>query len=340
MFFQGPILGLLISTFLGTMVNGQDFLAPAPANGSETSGVISGAVLSSSGHPLPGVPVELQDANSLVVAKAETTAGGSFALYNIPRGYYEVTSLAGGSQARRFVDLSSGRSTVDLSFVDSARPPAPLDATISVAQITVPGNARRLYEKARDSVGKKDYGKARQFVDQALQRQPEFAEALTLRGFLERTSQQLDAAARDCEQALQVDPYYGLAYSTLASIYNLQGRYDDALRTLNEGVAVAPRAWQMYFEMAKASIAKGLFGKGLELMDTAERWGGYNYPEVHLVRAYALVPLKFYGEARSEVQAFLSRQPSGANAQRARQLLASLDGVDGQGSALIRVAAK
>ncbi len=337
---QGRVLSLLISTFLGTFINAQDSLPAALGGGSETGGVITGVVLSSEGHPLPGVPVELHDANSTVVANAETATGGSFVLYNIPRGYYVVTSLAGGSEARRFVDLSSGRSTVDLSFLGSAQRPAAIDATISVAQITVTGSARRLYEKARDSVGKRDFNKAGELVNQALQRQPEFAEALTLRAFLERKGNRLDAAARDCEQALQIDPYYALAYSTLGSIYSLQGRYDDALRTLDEGVAVSPRFWQMYFEMAKASIAKSLFSEALELMDTAERLGGHNYPEVHLVRAYALVPLKFYGEARSEVQAFLSRQPNGANAERAHQLLASMDGKEGPSSALVRVAAK
>ena len=124
---------------------------------------------------------------------------------------------------------------------------------------------------------------------------------------------------------MQIDPYHGPAYSTLASVYNLQGRYDDALRTLDEGVTLAPRFWQIYFEMAKASIGKRLYSKGLQLMDTAERLGGYNYPEIHLVRAYALVPLNFYSEARAELQTFLSRQPKGENAEWARQLLASLE---------------
>jgi tetratricopeptide (TPR) repeat protein len=325
MSFQGRILGLLISVLLGSFVTAQDFLTAIPAARTNNSGVITGAVFNFDGHPLAGVPVELHDASSAVVAKAETEPSGTFALYNVPPGYYEVTSLAGGAEARRFVDLSTGTSTVDLSFLNSAQPPAADNALISVAQMTVSQSARKLYERARDSVGKKDYDKARAFVNQALQRQASFPEALTLRAFLERNGHETEAAARDCEDAMQIDPYHGPAYSTLASVYNLQGRYDDALRTLDEGMTLAPRFWQIYFEMAKASIGKQLYSKALQLMDTAERLGGYNYPEIHLVRAYALVPLNFYGEARTELQTFLSRQPKGENAERARQLLASLD---------------
>ncbi|MGB8886577.1 MAG: carboxypeptidase regulatory-like domain-containing protein [Candidatus Korobacteraceae bacterium] len=325
MSFQGRFLGLLISVFLGTFVNAQDFLTATPARSNNNSGVVTGAVLSFDGHPLSGVPVELYDANSTVVARAETAPSGTFALYDVPPGYYEVTSLAGGAEARRFVDLSTGRSTVELSFLSSGQPPMPGNAMISVAQMTVTESARKLYEKASYSVGKKDYPKARQWVDQALQRQASFPEALTSRAFLERNAHEIEAAARDCEAAMQIDPYHGPAYSTLASVYNLQGRYDDALRTLDEGVAVSPQSWQMYFEMAKASIGKRLYSQGLQLMDTAERLGGFNYPEIHLVRAYALVPLKFYREARTELQTFLARQPKGENAERARQLLASLN---------------
>ncbi len=325
MSFQGQFLGLLISVLLGTFVTAQDFLTATPAASNNNSGVVTGAVFNFDGHPLAGVPVELHDANSAVVAKAQTEPSGTFTLYNVPPGYYEMTSLAGGAEVRRFVDLSTGTSTVDLSFLNSAQPTMPVNALISVAQMTVTESARKLYEKARQSLGKRDYEKARALVNQALQRQASFPEALTLRAFLERNGHETEAAARDCEDAMQIDPYHGPAYSTLASVYNLQGRYDDALRTLDEGATLAPRFWQIYFEMAKASIGKRLYSKALQLLDTAERLGGYNYPEIHLVRAYALVPLNFNGEARTELQTFVSRQPKGENAERARQLLASLD---------------
>jgi tetratricopeptide (TPR) repeat protein len=325
MSLQGRILGLLISVFLGAFGSAQDFLSTTPAASAEPSGVVTGSVLGLDGHPLSGVPVELQDANSRVVARAETAPGGTFALYNVPAGYYEMTSLAGGSEAHRFVDFSAGTSTVNLSFIDPTNQKTPVNPMVSVAQMTVSQNARRLYERASELVGKKDYSKARELLNQALLRQASFPEALTLRAFLERNGQEIEAAARDCEAAIEVDPYHSLAYSTLASVYNLQGRYDDALRTVDEGVAISPRSWQMYFEMAKASIGKGLYSKALQLMDTAARLGGYNYPEVHLVRAYALVPLKFYREARTELQTFLSLKPKGQNADRAQQLLATLD---------------
>ena len=334
MFLRGCVLELLLSVFFGNFIFAQDPTSLTQPSRSTSFGTLTGAVLSPDGHPLPGVRVELHDANASVVAKAETESSGWFALYDLPPGFYEVKSLAGGSEARQFVDLGAGRSTVEMRFIDASRPPVKVNSMISVAQMSVAGSARKFYEKARTSIGKRDYSKAAEWVNQALQRQPEFAEALTLRAFLERNGQQVASATQDCEKALKIDPYYALAYITLGSAYTLQGRYDDALRTLDEGVAVSPRSWQMYFEMAKASIGKGAYGKALQMMDKADRLGGYNYAEVHLVRAYALVPLKFYREARIELQAFLSREPKGRNAERAQQLLASMDKEESQGREL------
>jgi TolA-binding protein len=42
------------------------------------------------------------------------------------------------------------------------------------------------------------------------------------------------------------------------------------------------------------------------------------------MKAYAMVPLKLYNDARHELQAFLSRDPKGKNAEQAQSLLAQV----------------
>ena len=60
----------------------------------------------------------------------------------------------------------------------------------------------------------------------------------------------------------------------------------------------------------------------------AERLGGNAYGEVHLVKAYALIPLKLYKEARYELQASLTREHGGSVADQAKTMLAQVNSLE------------
>jgi tetratricopeptide (TPR) repeat protein len=167
-------------------------------------------------------------------------------------------------------------------------------------------------------------------LDRALQIYPPFAEALTLRGLLQLRANHIDLGRQDFEQAIQFDPNYGPAYFALGAAYNAQAHYDDALRTLELGTAISPTTWQGYYEMARASIAKGLYDKGLQFADKAEQLNGNRWAAIHLLKAYAMIPLKFYGRAKEELQAYLQREPKGGNAEQARHLLAQLNAAEAE----------
>jgi tetratricopeptide (TPR) repeat protein len=82
---------------------------------------------------------------------------------------------------------------------------------------------------------------------------------LTLRGFIEMQNHDLEAAQQYLEQAIHIDPYASAPYIALGVVYNHAGRYAAALHASERGVSLSPRSWQGYFEMATASIAKGLY---------------------------------------------------------------------------------
>lgn len=189
----------------------------------------------------------------------------------------------------------------------------------------VPAKTRNLYRKAREALAKGNAASAQSQLEKALQICPLFAEALVLRGIMEWRSQQSERAQLDLEQAIRIDPGYSPAYLALGDVYNAEGRFDDALRTLERAVAISPMSWQGYFEMAKASIGKGMFDQGLQWANKSEKLGGGGFAPIHLLKAYAMVPLKFYKGAREELQNFLSHEPKGQNAERAQKLLAQIN---------------
>ncbi len=85
--------------------------------------------------------------------------------------------------------------------------------------------------------------------------------------------------------------------------------------------------------MAKASIAKSMYQSGLKFIRQAERLGGGAFAEVHLVKAYALIPLKLYKDARYELQASLKREHDGSVAAQAKNVLAQMEDLENVQSA-------
>ena len=228
--------------------------------------------------------------------------------------------------------MYSGQADRPLGFRDSGQSNENRD-TVSVAEMLVPRKARSFFQKARGACARGKFDDAQKLLDRALQIDPHFAEALTLRGLIQLRANHIDAARQDLEQAIQNDPNYGPAYVALGAAYNAQAHYDDALRTLERETAISPTAWQGYVEIARALIAKGMYDQGLQFAEKAEQLNGNHVAVTHLLKAYAMIPLKLYRRAKQELRAYLQREPSGGNAEQARHLLAQLDAAEVEVSA-------
>ena len=290
---------------------------------------LAGKVLNADGRPVPGIHIELDDPSTAVpVTSTYTQPDGTFELYNIPKGNYEVIAESADSQVSGSIAVEPGRPSLQLQLPGGKSASAPLDATISVARMLVPPRAQKLYRRAFNYFNAGKYDQAEQQVDEALLIDGEYGDALTLRGLIEMRKADISVGQRTLEQAIQVDASQSAAYIALAAIYNHEGRFDDAMRVSQQGLSVAPRTWQAYMEMAKASIAKSMYQSGLKFIRQAERLGGNAYGEVHLVKAYALIPLKLYKEARYELQASLTREHGGSVADQAKTMLAQVNSLE------------
>jgi tetratricopeptide (TPR) repeat protein len=106
----------------------------------------------------------------------------------------------------------------------------------------------------------------------------------------------------------------------MGAALNQTQKYDDATRVLLRAVALQPTAWQAYYELAKASLGKGDYKTALNNVTRACQIS-QEYAPVHLVKAHALLGMKMYQEAVSELEVYLMREPSGASADSARKTL-------------------
>ena len=284
---------------------------------------LSGNVRTFDGKPVQNARIEVTNLmTGEVVGTAYTSQNGSFDITNMANGTYEVTAVSGLDEAHERVDLRSGGAQLNMQF---PRPDADANAgnqqSVSVAAMKVPSKARDAFRKAQSAVEHEKLDDAQKYIAEALKIYPEYSEALAMRGILKLDANNTAGAVEDLDHAIKADAGNTMAYLALGAAFNTMSRYDDAIRTIERGVSLAPNSWQAYFEMAKAYVGKGDFDHAIQQLNKSQALNKKDYPPLHLVRAHALLGLKDYPEAMAELQWYLDKDPGGSNAAEVRETL-------------------
>ena len=208
----------------------------------------------------------------------------------------------------------------DPPVVDMIGPSRPLpENAVSIARLRVPRKAQGFYEKARKAFRKNRYDEAQHRLDQALQAYPSFPEALTMLGYIQLSLDEWETAEQTLRAAVRADPNFGLAHIILAFLYNTEHRFDDAAVSARRAAELAPDSWVVQFEMTRALLGKGQYDSALSVSDAALHKNRGTL--LHVVKAQALMGLKRFREASTELQTYLQYQPTGELSQHAHDLL-------------------
>jgi tetratricopeptide (TPR) repeat protein len=293
-------------------------------SGWRLSGSISGTLHNGQGAPIANARIELLDGGTGELKDSTyTNPNGSFTLTRIADGTYEVIATSGLEETRERLQLRGELSTLNLVLRGAVRTASRAGnrATVSVAQMKVPEKARNLLAKAQAALDKRKLTEADQYVTAALKVYPDFAEALTMRGLMALDGKRLDDAAESLEKSIQADSNYANGYVVLGAVYNMQSKFDDAIRVLDRGLTLMPQSWQAMFELGKAELAKGDYEAALRRLNKAGDLAPQEYPPLHLAKAHALLGMKNFSEASSELEAYLEQDPESPNATAVRESL-------------------
>jgi Tfp pilus assembly protein PilF len=323
--FAGCTLSL-VAQRMGVDPTQAPFSRPASSSVMNPSRVdnrsISGTVQDTMGNPLQNVRVELTDGGGTVVNSAYTGPSGRFEFTRVAAGTYQIVATSGLQQASERVDASSFSNLVSIRMQGSGKPADGVEGdSISIAQYRVPAKAREAYRKAHSALEKGKLDDASKHLAKALEICPNYAEALTLRGILELNRQDSQAAVADLDKAIQADANYAMAYMVMGSALNMQSKFDEAIRALQRGESLAPNYWQAHFEMGKSYIGKADYPAALRQFERAESLAPEEYPLIYLLRAHALLSMKQFPEAMTALQAYLQKDPKGANVEQAQKMM-------------------
>jgi tetratricopeptide (TPR) repeat protein len=324
---------LFISIVMGAVAAAAQYASVNPLDNSTYSdrgirSVLSGTVRDQNNRPLAEVRIELQDlASGRVLGTTYSNVTGNYELRDVPKGQFEVAAFFALSEARSRVEFP-GASEVNLRIVTATGTDNHTGGknSVSLSQMKVPGKARKLFQKAMDAFRMSHLDDAFSLVQKAIGVYPDYAQALTLRGVMNMQRGDTRSAEPDLQKAVELDYSDDMSFIALASLYNAEGRFDNAIQILDRGLTVHPKSWQALSEMARAQIGKGDYQSALKSLAQAEPYAPANVTYLHLYRAQGLAGIGNVPGAITEIQAFLAKEPQGENANVARKMLATLKG--------------
>jgi tetratricopeptide (TPR) repeat protein len=197
--------------------------------------------------------------------------------------------------------------------------------------LRAPAKAQRAVDKAAAAIKHQQASEAEKQLARALELYPDYAMALTLRGIWKMNVDRSNSI-KDLERAIHVDPQYGVSYAVLASIYNDDDRYDDAIALIQRAMQLLPAAWPVHYEMARALCGNHQSLEALREVTEAERRmsadkGAHanNIAAVHYLRGILLVDQHEFVEATREFGISIDTQPQGPLAAISTRIVAQLE---------------
>jgi tetratricopeptide (TPR) repeat protein len=298
-------------------------MAGSPGSGFnvvDNYGSINGSILTIDGRPITDTQVELHDTNGTVLAVAYSKANGSFEFTNLPTGQFDVVASRGVDQCHERIRVEHGPAQVTLRMTSPKSEPGSGN-TVSVATLRIPDKAEDEFRKASDAFQKNKLDEAEKHNEKALASVPNYAQALTMRGLLKINRGDIAGGTEALHAAIHNDPNYPLAYFAMGATLNGEGQYTEAQKAIEQGLKIEPTSWQGYFELSKAVMGQHDFRNALKYVVKAEGLGGGVYAPMHLVKAHALLGLKDYDEAATELEQYLAKDSTGPRAEEARRTL-------------------
>lgn len=283
---------------------------------------LSGTVRDNSGHGIANARVEIRDLQSgRTVGSVYTSPNGRYELFSLPRGEYEVSASLGILESRSRIDVDMPRELDFRLMTNTDATGHANTSSVALSQMKVPGKARKWFEKAMAAFRAAHIDDAFNFVQKAISSCPEYAQALTLRGLLNMERGDNKSAQPDLEKAVELDYADDMNFVALASLYNTEGKYDEALRVLERGMTVHPNSWQALIETARAQNGRKHYEDALKALAKADNYLPPDNTYKYLYRAQAFIGLRNYPAAITELQSFLTKESAGPNVEMAKKTL-------------------
>jgi tetratricopeptide (TPR) repeat protein len=156
---------------------------------------------------------------------------------------------------------------------------------------------------------------------------PCYARAQTGLGVLLIGQRDLPAAEAALHKAIQCDPNFPHAFVWLGRLLIRERRFNESVTTLQQGLRLSPKAWELYDQLAAAHYNLGLYSQAREEWLRVEEINPEAPFELHARLSMAYLREGNSQKAYAEMQAYLQAEPEGRYAPQLKSLMHQLETV-------------
>jgi tetratricopeptide (TPR) repeat protein len=172
---------------------------------------------------------------------------------------------------------------------------------------------------------KGDYNAATRDYDQAIGLDPKNAAAFYNRGNVFNRLGRYDEAIKNYDKAIELKPDYAIAFNNRCFVYNAKGQQDQAIKDCDQAIRLDSKQANFFVSRGNALKKKYDYDQAVANYDEAIRLDPNNV-NAYLGRCSVFTDKADYGSAIENCDQALKRQPDNANARNNRCWARALQG--------------
>lgn len=278
--------------------------------------------------------VELLNESSVPVQQLFTNGEGEVNFRITGEGAFHVRVT--GTEIQEAVSESVAINPLDRSRTIFARVKPRTDAKTeatnpelgkmtSAAELRIPQEARKLFDKATDAWKAKEYQQAGDYYQQAIKAYPKYDAAYNNLGVVYMKLDRVDDATAAFETAVKLNEKDADADRNLARVLIRKGDYPKAEDFAKKSLAVDPSEPSGLLLVAISELQTGQFAAAIRNAQRVHQLPHDGFASCHYVAGQAFEHLNQLQSARVEYQLYLQELPDGPDALDVRAGLSRID---------------
>lgn len=302
-----------------------------PGGPTRGSGSIAGKVVLPSGQPVSErCRIILSSLTSHGLVLYTDNAGG-FGFVGLGEGVYTI-EVSGNPKLYETVTqevrlIRGTHARLNIALRERASPARSTGAVVSVAELdpNVPGPAKKEFEKATNLVEEGKFNEAIELFKRAIAIYPGYLMARNDLGVQYTRLKRFPEAIEQFEAAIEINPRSFNPRLNMGIALVEHKKYVDAIAHLNAAASINGSSAAAHLYLGIASVETDELVAAEAALTAALNLGGEEeYSVAHYYNAQIHLKKGEREGAIRELKAYLKRSPTGENATRARQLLATL----------------
>jgi tetratricopeptide (TPR) repeat protein/S1-C subfamily serine protease len=229
----------------------------------------------------------------------------------------DISAQAGLIVLSRFIYVSEDDIAFNATYIAAARAYEDLEEFFTYSYKTfrqwdednLEDDPAHHLDEGQRLAGEQEYEAALEELNQAIELNPELAQAYAVRAGIYDRMDEFDLAVADYEQAIELDPEEESSYlAQLALLYWAEDELETALEYADQSIALDPEADGLYNNRALIRATAGDFDGALADMDQVTELSpdGELPPHILDSRAYIYLKMEDYEAAKSDYDAALA----------------------------------